>query len=260
MPVSQVQRIRGKLQLSQSKFAALLGISVRTLQGWEQGRYEPNAAAVALLKLAESGIGRRSRRKVGNDALTLSPGREATPEELARWHAEIVRFIEVVQSHKLNVLGGAEYLRCHHPLSDEAVAWLAWWAKEQGVTQYKSETTTRAGKAFRIPDALHGIILCLLHDSPKDDTAAVFTKFRALAADSNPHIMEVVHGDTAVRWLERPLSSDGAEEDIETPRSDITNRIHRTREKLHSYYRKHGREALAAEVTKLKKRYGLREE
>jgi putative transcriptional regulator len=61
MTASQVQRIRGKLRLSQPKFAALLGISVRTLQGWEQGRYEPNAAAVALLKLAESGALKKKR-------------------------------------------------------------------------------------------------------------------------------------------------------------------------------------------------------
>ncbi|HXK29720.1 MAG TPA: helix-turn-helix domain-containing protein, partial [Candidatus Binatia bacterium] len=39
--------------LSQAKFAALLGVSVRTLQDWEQGRREPNAAAKTLIKVAE---------------------------------------------------------------------------------------------------------------------------------------------------------------------------------------------------------------
>ena len=44
---------REKSGLSQAKFAALLGVSVRTVQDWEQGRREPNAAAKTLLKVAE---------------------------------------------------------------------------------------------------------------------------------------------------------------------------------------------------------------
>ena len=46
-------RAREKSGLSQEKFAALLGVSVRTLQDWEQGRREPNAAAKTLIKVAE---------------------------------------------------------------------------------------------------------------------------------------------------------------------------------------------------------------
>ena len=38
--------------LSQSQFAALLGVSVRTLQGWEQGRKQPSGAARTLLAIA----------------------------------------------------------------------------------------------------------------------------------------------------------------------------------------------------------------
>ena len=38
--------------LSQSQFAALLGVSVRTLQGWEQGRKQPSGAARTLLTIA----------------------------------------------------------------------------------------------------------------------------------------------------------------------------------------------------------------
>ena len=45
--------IRSKLQLSQSAFAALLGVSMRTLQDWEQGRREPQGPAIALLRIAE---------------------------------------------------------------------------------------------------------------------------------------------------------------------------------------------------------------
>lgn len=38
--------------LSQASFAALMGVSVRTLQDWEQGRREPSGAAKTLLKVA----------------------------------------------------------------------------------------------------------------------------------------------------------------------------------------------------------------
>jgi putative transcriptional regulator len=38
--------------MSQSQFAALLGVSVRTLQEWEQGRKEPSGAAKTLLTIA----------------------------------------------------------------------------------------------------------------------------------------------------------------------------------------------------------------
>ena len=51
-PESAVVRVRGKLGLSQSKFAALLGISQDTLQNWEQGRREPTGPAKVLLKIA----------------------------------------------------------------------------------------------------------------------------------------------------------------------------------------------------------------
>jgi putative transcriptional regulator len=43
---------REKTGLSQSEFAALLGVSVRTLQGWEQGRKQPSGAARTLLSIA----------------------------------------------------------------------------------------------------------------------------------------------------------------------------------------------------------------
>ena len=50
--VPSVAGIREKTGLSQPKFAALLGVSVRTLQEWEQGRRAPSGAARTLLLIA----------------------------------------------------------------------------------------------------------------------------------------------------------------------------------------------------------------
>ncbi len=47
-----VRRIRAGYQLSQSEFAALLGISVGTLRNWEQGRRRPEGPARVLLQVA----------------------------------------------------------------------------------------------------------------------------------------------------------------------------------------------------------------
>jgi len=46
-----VRAIRNKTGLSQSQFALLIGVSVRTLQNWEQGRRTPQGPALALLKV-----------------------------------------------------------------------------------------------------------------------------------------------------------------------------------------------------------------
>ncbi|MBP7962485.1 MAG: helix-turn-helix domain-containing protein [Caldilineaceae bacterium] len=46
------KRIRENYGLSQSEFAALLGISIKTLQNWEQGRRTPYGSARVLLQVA----------------------------------------------------------------------------------------------------------------------------------------------------------------------------------------------------------------
>ena len=51
-PKNDIVKVRGKLGLSQSKFAAILGISADTLQNWEQGRRSPTGPAQVLLKIA----------------------------------------------------------------------------------------------------------------------------------------------------------------------------------------------------------------
>lgn len=50
--VPDVGQIREKTGLSQIRFAQLLGVSVRTLQDWEQGRRAPCGAARTLLMIA----------------------------------------------------------------------------------------------------------------------------------------------------------------------------------------------------------------
>lgn len=65
----EVKTIREKMGLSQSGFSGLLGISLRTLQDWEQGRRHPTGAARSLLLLA------KTRPEVLRDVLGTRPSK-----------------------------------------------------------------------------------------------------------------------------------------------------------------------------------------
>ncbi len=52
MDPADIRMIRQKLDKSQSEFALMIGVSVSTLQNWEQGRRRPEGPARALLKIA----------------------------------------------------------------------------------------------------------------------------------------------------------------------------------------------------------------
>lgn len=51
--ISEIASARVASGLSQAAFASLMGVSVRTLQDWEQGRRAPSGAARTLIKVAE---------------------------------------------------------------------------------------------------------------------------------------------------------------------------------------------------------------
>lgn len=48
-----IKSIRERYNLTQAQFAAMLGISVRTLSNWEQGRRVPEGPAMVLLRVAD---------------------------------------------------------------------------------------------------------------------------------------------------------------------------------------------------------------
>jgi putative transcriptional regulator len=48
----EIKTVRDKLKVSQREFALMIGVSVRTLQNWEQGRRKPEGPAKALLRVA----------------------------------------------------------------------------------------------------------------------------------------------------------------------------------------------------------------
>jgi len=50
---SPPRQIRERLGLSQSAFASLMGVSLRTVQAWERGQRRPQGSARALLRVAE---------------------------------------------------------------------------------------------------------------------------------------------------------------------------------------------------------------
>ena len=54
MTADRIRRIREATGLSQAKFATWLGVSLRSLQDWEEGRHPPTKRAIRLLEKAEA--------------------------------------------------------------------------------------------------------------------------------------------------------------------------------------------------------------
>jgi putative transcriptional regulator len=48
-----IRKLRKSVKVSQAKFAWMIGVSVDTVQNWEQGRRKPRGPAMALLRVFE---------------------------------------------------------------------------------------------------------------------------------------------------------------------------------------------------------------
>ncbi len=48
-----IRKLRKSVKVSQSEFARMIGVSVDTVQNWEQGRRTPRGTAMALLRVFE---------------------------------------------------------------------------------------------------------------------------------------------------------------------------------------------------------------
>ena len=69
--IPDIKSIREKLKVSQAEFAEMLGISVRTLQNWEQKRRVPDRSSRILIELAATypkQVQKVSRRVVEQEA------------------------------------------------------------------------------------------------------------------------------------------------------------------------------------------------
>jgi putative transcriptional regulator len=53
LPVIDVRALRERTGLTQADFSRMMGVSIRTLQNWEQGRREPEGPAKALLRVVQ---------------------------------------------------------------------------------------------------------------------------------------------------------------------------------------------------------------
>ena len=62
----EVKAIRYKLNQSQSEFALMIGVSIATLQGWEEGRHRPDGPAQALLRVCAKNP-KMVAKALGND-------------------------------------------------------------------------------------------------------------------------------------------------------------------------------------------------
>jgi transcriptional regulator with XRE-family HTH domain len=70
-----IRELRGRLAMTQERFAETLGVSVRTVRGWEQGQLPPGADRIARM------------RYLASDRTTRAVGLVATLRETATYFA-----------------------------------------------------------------------------------------------------------------------------------------------------------------------------
>jgi putative transcriptional regulator len=77
-----VAAIRNEFKLSRNKFAQMIGVSARTLEGWEQGRRQPTGAARIFLVIAAK------HPEIVAEVVTEMTGAAPRPEVVAQKNAE----------------------------------------------------------------------------------------------------------------------------------------------------------------------------
>ena len=60
-PAALILEVRGRLGLTQEKFAARLGVTLPTINRWENGRTKPSPLAVQTLRELISGMGEEGK-------------------------------------------------------------------------------------------------------------------------------------------------------------------------------------------------------
>ena len=119
---NEVVWVRGKLGLSQTKFASLLGISENTLQNWEQGRRQPTGPAKVLIEVAarhpeDVALRRKATPRLSSgevlsavaavlgvrEPVFRTRSRDSLPRALAAW--ALVRYADLNQREAAGVLG-----------------------------------------------------------------------------------------------------------------------------------------------------------
>jgi putative transcriptional regulator len=77
-----VTAIRNEFKLSRNKFAQMIGVSARTLEGWEQGRRQPTGAARIFLVIASK------HPEIVAEVVAETTGFAPRPEVIAQKNAE----------------------------------------------------------------------------------------------------------------------------------------------------------------------------
>ena len=77
-----IRDIRAGLRLSQSEFAKMLGASVKTLQGWEQGRTLPKSIAILAQLIRDEPVVRKR---------LLPLGVKRNPQALLPWGGQVIK-------------------------------------------------------------------------------------------------------------------------------------------------------------------------
>ena len=90
MRPDEVKAVRYKLKQTQADFATMIGVSVNTLQAWEEGRHRPDGPAEALLRVAAKSpkmvarvLGRAQPSPAASRSLARDPSPRACGEKVA---------------------------------------------------------------------------------------------------------------------------------------------------------------------------------